>query len=117
MKEYSLDFCNIIHHDNGILEVVVNDGVEVTAEMARQFVGKAVDIKPEVTAILVNRKYDYSYTFKANIILASSKNIECLAVVKYKKMGWPLKSFFFPKFYKLAFFDNTEEATEWLLKK
>lgn len=117
MRDYKLDFCLLTHHDNGILEIVVNEGVEINAAMANEFLDKIDSIKPKVTHALVNRKNQYSYSFKANFILASSKVIDCVAVVKYKKRIWPLNGVLFPKFYNLAFFDNVESATKWLLDK
>jgi len=117
LQEYSLEFCDFIYHDNGILEVIVKEGVEITAESAHQFLHAIEQMQPKVTAALVNRKHPYSYTFQANLILAGSKVVEDVAVVKYTKMSWPLKGVFFPKFYHLAFFDNYEEASEWLLAK
>ena len=45
MKEYALDFCNLIHHDNGILEIIVDEGVEITGDMAHQFLDRIAAIK------------------------------------------------------------------------
>ena len=114
MKEYHLDFVDFYHHDNGILEVVVHKGIEITAEKAHQFLDAIAAIEPKVSCALVNRKNPYSYTFKANLILAASKTVENVAIVKYSRLKWPLKGIMFPKFYHMAFFDNYTEAMEWL---
>ena len=117
MKQYSLDFCDFVHHDNGILEIIVHEGVEITGEMAREFLDAISNMQPKVVAALVNRKNDYSYTFTANIILAKTNLVKYLAVVKYGKLKWPLNGAFSPKIYRIAFFNNIPEATEWLLLK
>jgi len=117
VKQYSLDFCDFFHHDNGILEIVAHEGIEVTADMAHEFLDTVNSIEPKVVAALVNRKNNYSYTFAADIIFAKSKVVKYLAIVKYGKFPWPLKGTFFPKFYSLAFFDNVDEAMKWLLLK
>jgi len=117
LKQYSLDFCDFVHHENGVLEVIVHEGVEITSDMAHEFLGAIDNIEPKVVAALVNRKNNYSYTFSANFILAKANSVKYLAIVNYRKLMWPLKGAFFPKKYRIAFFDNTEEATEWLLFK
>ena len=117
MNSYNLDFCDFIHHDNGILELVVHEGMEVSGVMAQQTLDRIASIKPKVVLVLVNRKNKYSLSFKANLLFAASKLVEYLAVVNYGKKKWPMKGAFYPKFYRLAFFDNVPEATEWLLLK
>ena len=115
MKSYNLNFCDFIHYDNGILELVVHENMEVTGVMAQQILDTIASIEPKVVLALINRKNEYSLTFKANLLFAASKLVEYLAVVKYRKKKWPLKGALYPKFYHLAFFDNVHEATEWLL--
>lgn len=50
-------------------------------------------------------------------MLARSKIPKDVAVVKYGRLPWPLKGFFTPKLYHLAFFDNRDEAINWLRLK
>ncbi|MDH5517463.1 MAG: hypothetical protein OEY36_06550 [Gammaproteobacteria bacterium] len=117
MKEYHLDFVDFQHHESGVLEVIVHQGVEITSEQAHQFLDTIAAIEPKVRGVLVNRKNPYSYTFKANVVLAASNTVEHVAVVKYSRLPWPLNGIMFPKFYRLAFFDNYDEAYDWLLAK
>ena len=114
MKEYTLDFVDFIHHDNGILEAITHEDVEINGVMASEFLNFIENIQPKVSKVLVNRINKYSYTFKANLIFAKTKLSIDVAVVKYGRAPWPFKGVFFPKFYHLAFFDNLDEAMNWL---
>ena len=117
MKKYSIDFCDFFHHDDGILEVIVHESIEISESMAQEFFDFIESIQPKVTKYLINRINKYSYTFKASIMLATTKIPADVAVVKYNRLPWPLKGVFTPKFYHLAFFDNREDAVLWLQNK
>ncbi|MDH5633291.1 MAG: hypothetical protein OEZ10_09920 [Gammaproteobacteria bacterium] len=117
MKEYRTDFCSFFRHDNGILEIVVDEGIEVDDKKTQQFLDTIAAIEPKVELALVNRINKYSYTFKANMMLASARVVPYVAVVNYKRPPWPLSGVFFPKFYNLAFFGKYQEAEQWLLGK
>ena len=117
MKKYNIDFCDFIHHDDGILEIIVHKNIEINETMTKEFFSFIESIEPKVTKFLVNRINKYSYTFKANLMLAKSKLAKDVAVVKYGRLPWPLKGFFTPKLYHLAFFDNCDEAVNWLRLK
>ncbi len=117
MKEYHISIGTFLHHDNGVLEIIIDAGVDVTPEMTTEFFTAVRAIEPRVRACLVNRKNTYSYTFKANMMLASAKVVDFVAVVKYKKRPWPLSGLFSPKFYSMGFFDEYDEAMQWLLDK
>ena len=117
MKEYKMDFIDFIHHDNGILEAIAHKDIEINDAMASDFLNFIDNIQPKVSKVLVNRINNYSYTFKANLILANTKLSLDVAVVKYGRAPWPFKGVLFPKFYHLAFFDNRDEAINWLSVK
>lgn len=117
MKHYRLDFGTFIHHENGIFEAIVDDGIELSEEMVKEFFELIKSIEPKIKLCLVNRKNRYSYSFKANFMLASSKLADYVAVVKNDRRIWPVNKLFTPKFYGIAFFDNYNEAIFWLLEK
>ena len=117
MKKYSIYFCDFFLHDNGILEIIIHEDVEMTGAMTQEYFDFIESIKPKTRKFLVNRINKYSYTFKASMLLAMSKLPEDVAIVKYNRLPWPLKGVFTPKFYHLAFFDNRDKAIKWLLDK
>lgn len=114
MEEHRLDFGTFILHDNGILETVIDDGVELNEEKIKLFFSLIEELRPQPKLCLVNRKHKYSYTFKANMLLATSKLVDKVAIVKYGRMPWPLKGLFNPNLYSLAFFDDRDSAIAWL---
>ena len=117
MKKYNLYFCDFIYHDDDIMEVIVHNNVEINESMAQEYFDFLKTIEPKPSKFLVNRINKYSYTFKANLKLATSKIPEDVAVVKYGRLPWPIKGFFTPKLYHLAFFDERDEAINWLRLK
>ena len=66
---------------------------------------------------LMINKGSVPFIFKANLMLATSNLVDCVAVVKYGKRPWPVNKLFTPKLYRLGFFDSYEEAISWLLAK
>ena len=117
MIQYKLSFGVLFHHDNGVLETLIDNGIELTEEMVNEFFNVIRSIEPKVELCLVNRKNAYSYTFKANMMLASSDLVKYVAVLKHGRLPWPLKGIFSPKLYRLGFFDDYDEAMSWLLEK
>jgi len=117
MKTYQLHFGSFIHHDNGILELIVDKDIEISEAMVNELFDLIKNIEPKIEMCLVNRKNSYSYSFKANLMLASSNLARYVAVLKHGRLPWPINGLFTPKFYRLGFFDNYEDATSWLLNK
>lgn len=113
MQEYKHKFADFIF-DGGILEIIIHDKVEVTEAIVEEIFCLIKSIEPKISLVLINRINRYSYTFKANIMLATTKLADYVAVVKYGRSPWPLSSFFSPKFYRLAFFDDRSVAIDWL---
>ncbi|NOY66745.1 MAG: hypothetical protein GXP13_04965 [Gammaproteobacteria bacterium] len=116
MQEYKLKFARFIY-DDSILEIIIHADIEVTSSMVTEVFDLIKSIEPKISLILVNRINLYSYSFKANIMLATSKLADYVAVVKYGRLPWPLKGFLTPKFYRMAFFDERNTAIDWLNTK
>jgi len=117
MQNYRLKFGSFIHHDNGIFETIIDEDVELSEQMVQEFFDLILSIEPKLELCLINRKNNYSYSFKANMMLASSNIANHVAVVKYGKLPWPISKLLTPKFYRIGFFDDYYEAMLWLLKK
>lgn len=114
MEEYRLDFASFIYHDNGVFELIVDEGTKIEEQHVNQLFELIKSIEPKPENFLVNRKNSYSISFKASIMLSRTKLAKNLAIIKYGKLPWPLKGFFSPKFYHMAFFDDRESALNWL---
>lgn len=113
MREFDLHFSHFIYDDD-IFEIIVHEDIEITELMVRELFELIESIDPKPSLILVNRKNIYSYTFKANIMLATTRIADRIAVLKYGRLPWPLKGILTPRFYRLAFFDERETAINWL---
>ena len=102
-KEYRLAFGSFIFYDNGILETILDDGIEVSGEMADEYLDLMRSIGPRLIGCLANRKNSYSFSFKASLKLAAADTVKFVAVVKYGGLPWPLKGSLSPKFYRMRF--------------
>jgi hypothetical protein len=79
----SFGFYNLL--SNNIVEVIADEGVEMTLEMVEEchdFVNKNVvgDF-----AMLINRINNYSYTYEAKLSVASYEGLKALAFVCYSE--------------------------------
>lgn len=113
MQEYKLKFARFIC-DDSIPEIIIHADIEVTSSMVTEIFDLIKSIEPKISLIPVNRINLYSYSFKANIMLVTSKLADYVAVVNYGRLPWPLKGFLAPRFYRLAFFDERNSAINWL---
>lgn len=85
--QYSLSFATIKVHDENIVEVIVNEDIEVSLEMVEE-----ADLFFEQTftgpiGILVNKINLYTYSFEAQLTIASHADIKGMAVVQYNTSG------------------------------
>jgi len=117
MKEYRLDFGRFIHHANGVLEAIIDEGYEITESMIREYFDLVKQIEPKVTACLINRKNNYSYSFEANVMLSSADIVDYVAVINYGKLPWPMKGMLMPENYELEFFNDYDAGMNWLEAK
>jgi len=79
----SFAYFNIL--SDNILEVVVDEGIEMTMEMieeCHQFISTNFQ---EDFGILVNKVNNYAYSYEAKLSVAAYENLKALAFVYYSK--------------------------------
>ncbi|WP_178987644.1 DUF7793 family protein [Winogradskyella schleiferi] len=81
MKTYKLSFGEIIILKDNLAEVIINDEVLMDLEMVREYHEFLLTHLEAPFSLLVNKKYAYAYTFKAQMVIASLKEIKAMAVV------------------------------------
>lgn len=118
MKSYRLSFATIYILKKNMVEIIADEGVvmdELQVDELHDFLLSNID-SPQL--LLINKKYSYTYTFKAQTILASLKEIKAVAVTHSSSgallstqtligINQDLQS-------KVKIFQCREQALEWL---
>jgi len=100
--------------------VIINENVEMTLEMVEQYHTFLLSRLISPFSLLINKINSYTYSFDAQVNLATIKEINAMAVVAYtqvsqisteylkttvpRKVSWNLK-----------IYNNREDALNWLL--
>jgi len=102
----SFGYVNILSEN--IAEIIVDEGVEITLEMTEECDDFLAQKFAGDLGILVHRINNYSFTYEAQLTVASYEKIKAMAVVAYSQQGeqltrelldkramdgWNLKSF------------------------
>lgn len=113
-----LSFCSILIISPQIVEVILNDGVEITGDMVDEFfqvVGEQMDSE---ISILLNKVTKYSYRFDALMKLSPSTKIRNIGVVTYDSLAASTSKFMMDRFNtsnkNVQLFNAREEALQWL---
>ena len=77
----SFAYFNIL--SDNILEVVVDDGIEMTLEMVEECHEFINAHFTDEFGMLINRVNNYSYTYEAKLSIASYENLKAIAFVYY----------------------------------
>jgi hypothetical protein len=118
-KEYKFDFCTIQRRDDNILVFEINEGVEVSAEMAAELTRAANEAISEPFGILSNRINSYSLSFEAITALAQYDNLAALAIVVHdakSRMLVETQNYFISTLKKMPIriFMDIDPAIDWL---
>lgn len=118
MKEYSLSFGKIIIIDENIAEVIVDDGVEMGLQMVEEYHQFLLNHIQAPFGLLVNKVNGYSYTFEAQMKIATLPEIKAMGIVVYTNAAEQATSYLY-KFHEhdkwnLRQFSGREEALIWL---
>ncbi len=108
MMEHELSFAKINILTDNIAEVIVEQGIEITLEMAEEYNNFLTERFPSSFALLINKVNEYTFAFEAQLTMASHLNLAAIAVITYKDEdkdsviklaslraldGWNLKTF------------------------
>lgn len=81
MKSYKLSFGSIFILRNDLAEVIVDEGVEMNVDQAKEYLNFLYMHLEAPFSLLLNKKNSYSYTFEAQKLIVSNDKIKKLAVV------------------------------------
>ena len=121
MDLYELSFAKIIILRDDLAEVMINDGVQMDADMVAQYHEFLLAHLRAPFSLLINKINSYSYNFEAQEKLATLKEINAMAVVAYNRVTRltteTLASFPRDVKWNLRIFSNREDALAWLLSQ
>ncbi len=119
MDLHELDFAKIILLREDIAEVLINDGVEMDADMVDQYHDFLLTHLRAPFSLLINKLNAYTYDFSAQKKLATLKEINAMAVVAYNRMTaistQSLASVPRQVEWNMKIFSNRDEALNWLV--
>lgn len=117
--EYKLSFCTVSHRDDDIAIIEINDGVEVSADMAHEIIELADRVLDRSIGLLSHRKNSYSLSFEAMKALAKFPKLAALAIVissPKSKLFIEAQNFILLRIKKkpIKIFEQFEPAVDWL---
>ena len=115
---HRLSFCRLQIIDQNIVEIVLDDGAEISGQMVDEFFA-AIDGKMNSQiSILLDKATQYSYTFDALIKLSESTKIRNIGVITYDALSRSSAIYMMERFNKskknVKLFESREAALAWL---
>jgi len=116
---YELSFAKIIILSDSIAEVIINEDVEMTLEMVEQYHELLLSSLISPFSLLINKVNNYTYSFDAQVNLATLSEINAMAVVAYTsstKISTEYLKSSVPREtdWNLKIYSDREEALNWL---
>ena len=119
MDLYELPFAKIIILRDDIAEVMINEGVQMDANMVDQYHDFLLSHLRAPFSLLINKVNSYAFDFDAQAKLATLKEINAIAVVVYNRVSRiateTLASFPRDVEWNLKIVSSRDEALAWLL--
>tara|TARA_R110002049_G_scaffold185393_3_gene353605 strand:+ start:287 stop:655 length:369 start_codon:yes stop_codon:yes gene_type:complete len=81
MKTHKLSFGEIIILKANLAEVIINDEVLMDLDMVNEYHEFLLTHLEAPFSLLINKKFSYAYTFRAQKVIASLREIKSMAVV------------------------------------
>ena len=85
--KYKLSFASVQIINGNVAEIIVNPNTLITLEMCEEYDAFLLTHFEQPFAILNNKVNSFSYTFEANLHIASLENLRAIAVVNYNNEG------------------------------
>ena len=122
MKTHQLSFAKIIIIKDNLAEVIVDDGVLIDLKKVGEYHEFLLTHLRAPFSLLVNKKHSYTYTFKAQIEIASLNQIKAMAVVvegfnAKKSTDFLISMNNMSRSWNIQTFMLREEALVWLEKQ
>ncbi|WP_076417183.1 hypothetical protein [Colwellia sp. UCD-KL20] len=83
--KHRLDFAYLTVLPNNIIEVVVDDGIELTLEMVEESYRILKKSMTDCFALLINNIHEFEVTFEAKLTMASHEHLKAIAFVYYNQ--------------------------------
>lgn len=98
----------------GIMEIIVNEGVELSSEHIERIEEGLLEKYSNAYALLINRVNSYSHTHASMQKVATLRNLAALAIVVYSDVS--KHAAMIHRLYQdnLQVFDDKDTATAWL---
>ena len=117
MSAIHLNFARSIYHDNGIFEVIPDQGIEVTAQHIDE-IRRAIEDLDNNVGILINKGNEYSHTFEAIQAIRELCKTCRIAMYAPTKMSQRTTTTVLGNtlnYDSVGIFDQRQEAIIWLL--
>jgi len=117
MKKQQLHFCEIMLRDDGFLEIVADEGIEVNDDMIQEIENAFKTLVDSPTGLLVNRIHQYSLTHNAMRAISQLNIVKAIAILVHSDLSLQVAQF--QKIYlnNMAVFATEREAIKWLKEK
>jgi len=113
---HRISFADLIDHQNGIVEAIVDEAVEVNAAQMHELHRFMLSRTPPAHGLFANRKNSYAFAFSALACVRQLHTIHFVAEVTHGKARNRVIKALWPSHLKLQFFDSEAEAMQWLQK-
>lgn len=122
MELHELPFAKYIILREDIAEVIINEGVEMDVDMVKQSHEFLLNHLRAPFSLLVNKVNAYAYEFKAQLDIATFKEINAMAVVAYNRTAQTSTEMLATSVlrdtqWNLRIFSNREEGLDWLISE
>lgn len=114
MKQHRLDFLTLKEYEEGIIEVIVDEGEDINGKKLLQFIEFINELPGKPTALLINRINNYSLGLGIFPAIHKNKTIKIIAVVNHGKRNQLIIAKLWPRFLNIVFFNDRDSALEWL---
>ena len=111
---YRVSYAEVAVREDGLVEVVVDDHLEVDAAMAGEFADLFARIADRPTAILIHKVNSYAMTFKAARILSQLPNLVASAILPYSRVAHMVADASVLMGGNIHVFTSALDAAEWL---
>ncbi|WP_057832796.1 hypothetical protein [Colwellia sp. TT2012] len=82
--KHQLSFATVNVLSDGIAEIIITEGIEVSMEMLDEFDAFISQHLSDHFALLINKLHSYKFTFEAKMSMASHEKLIAIAVIIYK---------------------------------
>lgn len=118
MESYHLPFAEVIIIRADIAEIIINEGIEMDISMVKKYHEFLLAHLLAPFSLLINKINSYTYTFDAQLELATLEEINAMAVVSYNN-GTSTTTHYLSTLprkveWNLSQFTNRIEALRWL---